>query len=271
VSVASGRKILRRFFADKERLVVLTGAGISSGSGIPTYRSLAGNWQAGTPIKHQDFLAKRSSRKRYWRRSYAGWPAINRAKPSPAHYGLKQLEEAEKLSLIVTQNVDRLHQLAGSRIVLDLHGRLDQVICLGCPRIYQRSYIQRLLKSENPFLKESGQTNPDGDAHIDSYRSLDIKTPICESCQSDLKPNVTFFGDSVNRDLVNSVYEKINESDGFVAIGTSLKVFSGYRFLRHAAEKRIPIAVINAGSSRGQNLSNLYLRYKADDLFENLI
>ena len=265
------RSYLLDFFEKKENVAVLTGAGISVGSGIPAYRNAQGEWKAGQPISHQDFVEKESSRQRYWLRSYAGWRRISEAKPSKAHHALRSLQAERKISTIITQNVDRLHQSAGSKNVLDLHGRLDQVTCLNCSEIYPRSFIQVLLKNQNPFLEESENINPDGDARIESSFLGDVKPPSCQTCGGILKPNVVFFGDSVDKNLVEEAYESVTNADALIVIGTSLSIFSGFRFLRHAAKLKLPVIAINPGRFRGQELTNVYLPHNADDVLSPLV
>tara|TARA_B100001093_G_C26850789_1_gene1025053 strand:- start:3295 stop:4137 length:843 start_codon:yes stop_codon:yes gene_type:complete len=270
-SFDEARTCLLNFFEEKEKAAVLTGAGISVGSGIPSYRNEQGEWKAGNPIAHRDFVEKENSRQRYWLRSYAGWRRVSEAKPSKAHFALQRLQAEGKISTIITQNVDRLHQSAGSKNILDLHGRLDQVTCLNCAKIYRRSFIQVLLKKQNPFLKESESINPDGDAKIESPFVGDLKTPSCLTCGGILKPNVVFFGDSVDKNLVEEAYESVTNADALIVIGTSLSIFSGFRFLRHAAKLKLPVMVINPGRFRGEELANIHLPHKADDVLPLLV
>ena len=269
-SLEECRSCLLDFFEKKENVAVLTGAGISVGSGIPSYRNAQGEWKAGQPISHQDFVEKESARQRYWLRSYAGWRKVSEAKPSKAHLALQRLQAGGKISTIITQNVDRLHQSAGSKNVLDLHGRLDQVTCLNCAKIYRRSFIQVSLKSQNPFLEESENINPDGDARIESSFLGDVKIPPCKTCGGILKPNVVFFGDSVDKNLVEEAYQSVTNAHALLVIGTSLSIFSGFRFLRHAAKLKLPVIVINPGRFRGKELTNIYLPHNADDVLSLL-
>ncbi len=262
----SSREQLFEFISNKKKLVILTGAGISAGSGIPTYRDRMGNWLRSEPIQHQDFISKHSARQRYWLRSYAGWPAVAEAIPSIGHKVLTELEHRGHLKLIVTQNVDRLHQKAGSRRVIDLHGRLDEVICLSCKVICSRASIQQEISALNSLLTEAGQLAPDGDADVDEQFLASVVPPRCHRCQGILKPNVVFFGDNVPATVVQQVYDAITECDGLLIIGSSLKVFSGFRFCRHASEIGIPIASINPGRSRGDELIVLQVREPADDV-----
>ncbi|MDA0979087.1 MAG: NAD-dependent protein deacetylase [Proteobacteria bacterium] len=257
-----------RKFLDRRRIVVLTGAGISAGSGIPTYRDENGTWLRSEPITHQDFIARVSARQRYWLRSYSGWPAVARAAPSPAHHAVSQLEADGIVALTVTQNVDRLHQKAGSRQVIDLHGRLDRVICLACRQASDRTHIQERLLKLNPAL-HCGSTNdaamaPDGDADVSDDLASGMVLPACLGCGGTLKPDVVFFGDTVERAVVDEIYNAIAASNGLLVVGSSLKVFSGYRFCRHAAKLDVPIASINPGVTRADPLLNLSIRAPAD-------
>jgi NAD-dependent SIR2 family protein deacetylase len=257
---------LQDFLADKRNLVVLSGAGISVGSGIPTYRDKAGNWKRSNPIQHQDFMSRKSARQRYWLRSYSGWPTVASAVPSPSHHVIAELERRKIVKMVVTQNVDRLHQHAGSRNVIDLHGRLDEVICMCCQKVIPRHALQSKLTLLNPSFSQQGEIAPDGDADVAEDSVPYVAVPPCENCGGILKPNVVFFGDNVNKSIVQRVYDGIDDSDGMLIVGTSLKVFSGYRFCRYAAQQRKPIASINPGLSRGDELIQTIVRSDSDDV-----
>jgi NAD-dependent SIR2 family protein deacetylase len=257
---------LQDFLADKRNLVVLSGAGISVGSGIPTYRDKAGNWKRSDPIQHQDFMSRKSARQRYWLRSYSGWPAVASAVPSPSHHVIAELERRKIVKMVVTQNVDRLHQQAGSRNVIDLHGRIDEVICMHCHRVIPRHALQPKLKLLNPFFSQQGEMAPDGDADVAEDSVSSVEVPLCEDCDGILKPNVVFFGDNVDKSIVQHVYDGIDDSDGMLIVGTSLKVFSGYRFCRYAAKQGKPIASINPGLSPGDDLIQTIVRGDSDDV-----
>lgn len=257
---------LQDFLADKRNLVVLSGAGISVGSGIPTYRDEAGNWKRSNPIQHQDFMSRKSARHRYWLRSYSGWPAVASAVPSPSHHVIAELERRKIVKMVVTQNVDRLHQHAGSRSVIDLHGRLDEVICMCCKKVIPRHDLQLKLTLLNPSFSQQGEIAPDGDAEVEEDSVPCVAVPTCENCGGILKPNVVFFGDNVNKSIVQRVYDGIDDSDGMLIVGTSLKVFSGYRFCRYAAHQGKPIASINPGLSRGDELIQTIVRSDSDDV-----
>ncbi|MBO6556300.1 MAG: NAD-dependent protein deacetylase [Pseudomonadales bacterium] len=263
-----------KFLEGKSRVVVLTGAGISAGAGIPTYRDQQGNWQRSDPIQHQDFLRQHTSRQRYWLRSYIGWPAVAKASPCLSHRALAELESSGPVNLIVTQNVDRLHQKAGANAVIDLHGRLDRVICLSCKKLYARSAIQEKLKTLNPFLETLNQEAdiaPDGDANIETAWVSEMTTPRCEHCDGDLKPDVVFFGDNVPKSIVQSIYRTLDDADGFLIVGTSLKVFSGFRFCRYAFERHLDIASINPGVTRGDNLIATHIHSGADEVLADYL
>ena len=261
---------ITHFLQSKDRVVVLTGAGLSLNSGITTYRNGAGQWLRNNPIQHNDFLNKESARRRYWARSYAGWPTINNAIPNKGHESLVRLEAQGKILLLVTQNVDRLHQRAGHRRVIDLHGRLDQVICLSCGQKSLRSKIQQRIQELNSGLPHSDAFAPDGDADVAEEIVESFHVPDCESCGGILKPNVVFFGDSVGREIVTEIYESIDESDALLVVGSSLMVFSGFRFCRYAAEKNIPVACINPGKTRADELFFLKIEERCENILERI-
>ena len=257
-------QLLADFLDSKQNLIILSGAGTSVESGIPTYRDTQGKWLQSPPIQHNDFVKRKECRQRYWLRSYAGWPAVNRAQPTLCHEAITSLEHRGIVDLVVTQNVDRLHQKSGTKNVIDLHGRLDQVICLDCGAKYKRSWVQEILERENPFLRQSAQPAPDGDAHIESDQVSLLKLPLCSACEGMLKPNVVFFGGRVEKDIIEQVYRKLDGAEGLLIVGTSLKVFSGYRFCRYAAMIDLPIAAINPGLMRGEELISTVIRCRAD-------
>ncbi|MEZ5488713.1 MAG: NAD-dependent protein deacetylase [Gammaproteobacteria bacterium] len=264
---------LMDFIHDHPRLLVLTGAGCSVNSGIPAYRDGRGNWQRSDPIKHQEFISCLASRKRYWARSYVGWPPVKNALPNAAHRSLANLESLGRIDLLVTQNVDRLHQRAGQRHVIDLHGRLDQVVCLECRHVSHRDEVQQQLEALNPHLgatEPAASLAPDGDADVADSLVEKLSVPLCRYCGGLLKPNVVFFGDSVDRSLVEFIFERLENSDGLMVVGSSLMVFSGYRFCRHAARHNKPIACINAGQTRADDLFTLKLEQDCGEVLQAL-
>jgi NAD-dependent SIR2 family protein deacetylase len=245
-----------------KRWVVLGGAGLSAASGIPTYRDAQGNWLYNTPIQHGDFIQHTHVQRRYWARSYYGWPAVAAAQPSAAHHALASLEEKGCIELIISQNVDRLHQRAGSKSVVDLHGRLDRVYCLACERDQQRDLVQQQITLDNRELPQRDLAfAPDGDADIDERIVSNFVLPEC-SCGGALMPSVVFFGGAVPRDRVERCLEAVSNADGLLVVGTSAQVFSGFRFCRKAAQLGKPVIVINPGQTRADPLASL--RYGDD-------
>ena len=243
------------FIQERSRILVITGAGISADSGIPTYRNDNGDWQRSRPIQHQEFIQSEPRRQRYWARSAVGWPPVARAEPNRAHHALAQLEARGKLSLLVTQNVDRLHQRAGHQQVIDLHGRLDQVTCLDCGTSEQRSSIQQRLLEENPLLRDlGGPLAPDGDADIDDDIISTIRSPRCLHCEGIPMPDVVFYGGSVPKARVAEIEARLEQSDGLLVIGSSLSVYSAFRFCKSARQLGIPIAAINRGKTRADEM-----------------
>ncbi|XOV88982.1 MAG: NAD-dependent protein deacetylase [Pseudomonadota bacterium] len=251
---------LTTFVARHPRFVAITGAGCSVASGIPTYRDREARWQRSEPIQHQDFDNRATSRQRYWSRSFAGWPAVRDARPNPVHHTLAALEAAGHVSQLITQNVDRLHQRAGHQKVIDLHGRLDQVVCLSCGDKTPRQAMQEQLARCNPALKpEALALTPDGDADVDESTIEHFVVPDCTRCGGILKPDVVFFGGSVPREVVRTGIGAIEAADALVVFGSSLMVFSAFRFCRHAAAIGKPIAIVNQGRTRADELATLKL------------
>ncbi len=216
-------------------------------------------------------MSRKSARQRYWLRSYSGWPAVASAVPSPSHHVIAELERRKIVKMVVTQNVDRLHQHAGSRNVIDLHGRLDEVICMCCQKVIPRHALQSKLTLLNPSFSQQGEIAPDGDADVAEDSVPCVAVPPCENCGGILKPNVVFFGDNVNKSIVQRVYDGIDDSDGMLIVGTSLKVFSGYRFCRYTARQRKPIASINPGISRGDELIQTIVHGDSDDVLTPIL
>ncbi len=259
VTIDAQLDLLAAFIQSKQNILVITGAGCSTESGIPDYRDEAGLWKQSQPIQHQDFMTHVASRKRYWARSMLGWRDFGRSRPNRAHSALAELEDAGYLRLLVTQNVDGLHQAAGSVNVIDLHGRLDEVVCQQCQSRYPRSEIQGwLIENNRDFSIDRAKSAPDGDAHVDGDFSQ-FRIPHCQSCGGMLKPDVVFFGDNVPRQKVDHVYKQLEHSDGILIVGSSLMVFSGFRFVRRAHELELPIAAINLGVTRADSMIDLKL------------
>ena len=246
---------LQRFFRQNPRLLVLTGAGISTASGIPDYRDEKGAWKLQQPMTFAEFTGCHRARQRYWARSALGWPRFDRAQPNEAHQALAELENLGFVKTLITQNVDRLHHLAGHNNVIDLHGLLHEVICLDCGAIMPRQQMQEALLTANPVLTEVTVTQaPDGDAHLEYFDFASIVIPKCKECDGVLKPNVVFFGENVPRLRVEFSLQALQRADALLVIGSSLQVFSGYRFVRNAVEGGKPVAAINLGQTRADDL-----------------
>ncbi|TGD73616.1 NAD-dependent protein deacetylase [Mangrovimicrobium sediminis] len=255
----SPEQTLTGFLQRHPRLVVLTGAGISAESGIPTYRDDQGRWLYRTPIQHQAFIDSELTRKRYWSRSLGGWPAVRDAQPNAAHRALAALEHDGRIELLITQNVDRLHQRAGSRRVIDLHGRVDRVRCLGCGALDERDALQGWLEANNAPAPARAAARPDGDSELpDDDTALALfKVPDCARCAGTLMPDVVFFGGNVPRARVDSSLAALQRADALLVIGSSLQVYSGYRFCRKAREWNKPIALLNPGKTRADDIADL--------------
>jgi len=251
---------LRSFLGRHERLFVLTGAGCSTASGIPDYRNAQGAWKRAQPVMFNAFMHDTPTRQRYWARSMIGWRRFRRARPNEAHRALAQLEREDRLELLVTQNVDRLHQAAGSIDVVDLHGRLDLVRCMGCGHRLPREALQEQLLWHNEGWDSLDATDaPDGDADLQGRDFSQFHVPACLHCAGILKPDVVFFGESVPPERVATAMRRLAHSDAVLVVGTSLMIYSGYRFVHAAAQMGKPIAGISLGRTRADGLMTLKL------------
>jgi len=246
------------------RWTVLTGAGVSANSGIPTYRDRTGRWLRVDPIQHKEFVESEAKRRRYWARSMVGWDGVASARPNATHFALAELERMGKIDLLITQNVDRLHQKAGSQRVVDLHGRLDQVNCLSCGDQESRQSFQTRLLQANPFVTDYQHiARPDGDADVpDAYVEKTI-IPKCKRCSGVLMPDVVFFGGTVPRSRVDTCAESLASAGGLLVVGSSLQVYSGFRFCRIAEKLRIPIVIVNEGETRADNMATVKVERSA--------
>lgn len=256
---------LAQFLQDHPRLFVLTGAGVSTGSGIPDYRDTEGKWKRPPPMNYGPFMGLPPARARYWARSMVGWRSFGRAQPNAAHFALAALQKAGHVTLLVTQNVDRLHQAAGTQDVVDLHGRLDQVRCMACELRLPRADWQVLLEHANPqWLAREAAVAPDGDADLDETDFSDFHVPVCLRCAGIVKPDVVFFGESVPRERVEQSMQALESSDAMLVAGSSLMVYSGYRFALAAARAGLPIAAVNLGQTRADALLTLKVNQPVD-------
>ncbi len=233
-------------------VVVLSGAGLSTESGIPDYRGETGRSRRAEPMTYQTFVGGEAARRRYWARSHAGWRHIARAEPNAGHRAVAALQGRGLVGAVITQNVDGLHQEAGARDVIELHGSLDRVACLGCRRRTPRRTLDERLRAANPgWHARIDAINPDGDAVLADDQIGDFQVVACESCGGVLKPDVIFFGENVPRPRVEECYALTERARTLLVLGSSLTVLSGYRFVRHAAAHDVPVAIVNHGATRG--------------------
>ncbi len=235
---------------ESRRTLVLSGAGISTDSGIPDYRGPTR--RSRNPTTYQTFVRDAAARRRYWARSSIGWPLTAHARPNDGHRALARLERRGTTVGVLTQNVDGLHQRGGSHRVLELHGSLSSVVCLACGARSSRSTLQERLRTANPdFRALTDDVAPDGDVEIDDAWTRDYRVPDCLACGGTLKPDVVFFGENVPRDRLQRAWSMLDRAEALLVVGSSLTVFSGYRFVRRAREQGKPIAIVNDGATRG--------------------
>ena len=234
-------------------ILVLTGAGVSTESGIPDYRGEGKTERH--PMTFDTFMGSEQARARYWARSYVGWSVIANAKPNRSHFALAQAESLGRISHIITQNVDSLHQQAGSKKITELHGRLDKVVCMSCRGLLDRSKMDVLIEQLNPGIQKDGSVEftPDGDAEVEA--SVNFQIPQCPSCLGILKPDVVFFGESVPTERVVSTMEQLERSDALLVAGSSLTVNSGMRFARAASKAGKPIVIVNVGPTKADDIA----------------
>ena len=249
--------------------MVLTGAGMSTGSGLPDYRGP--DAVPRSPMTFQEFVGSELSRRRYWARSTVGWRSFGRARPNAAHLALAELARHTPITGVVTQNVDGLHQLAGSAPVVDLHGNLADVICLGCGARSTRADLHADLLHLNPRyaeqlinLAEDARTAPDGDAEVD--RTEDFRYPACAGCGGMLKPDVVFFGENAHRSTVAAANALLDDADALLVLGTSLTVMSGLRFVRRGVREGREVVILNDGATRGDDLASLRLHGRLEEV-----
>lgn len=253
------------FFAAHRRILVLSGAGISTASGIPDYRGRDGVRRGNAPVQGPEFRKHEAIRKRYWARSMIGYATMARAAPNAAHLALAQLQKAGRLAPLMTQNVDGLHQRAGSAGVLELHGSIHHVVCLDCHATFSRAAVQALLAEINPdHTGVVAVAAPDGDAHVEPEDLARFSLPHCPHCGGTLKPDVVFFGDGVAGATTLEAVRRVEQADALLVVGSSLMVFSGFRFCRMMAQAHKPIAAINLGITRADDLLSLKIDASAE-------
>lgn len=242
----------------RKSTLILTGAGISTDSGIPDYRGPEGSLKKRTPVTFSEFMRSDASRRRYWARSALGWPLIASVQPNVSHRVVARLEEQGIASAVVTQNVDGLHGKAGSREVVELHGTLSRVVCLDCGESEGRQELQQRILEVNPgWSRWKAEEAPDGDAELPEEVTRQFEVPGCRRCGGLLKPDVVFFGENVPAVRVDDVFAKVERAEAVLVLGSSLTVYSGYRFVERASRLGIPIAIINLGPTRADPLATI--------------
>ena len=269
---ASQLQQLTNFVQTNKPLFVLTGAGCSTESGIPDYRDTNGAWKHAQPVQYQDFMQRHTARQHYWARSMLGYPRVASAKPNLAHRALVELERTGLVSALVTQNVDGLHQKAGQRNVIELHGSLALTRCMDCGHRYSRELIQfRLVEANAVFTQQCAELAPDGDVRLEQVDISEFTVPDCIRCSGILKPDVVFFGESVPKQRVSAAFSSLQRAGGMVVVGSSLVIYSGYRFCRFAETNNIPIAAINLGYTRADDQFTLKLEFNCAQALSELV
>ena len=271
MSLRNAADALHAFVAAHPSLFVLTGAGVSTASGIPGYRDAEGRWTRATPVLLQDFLRSEAARRRYWRRSMAGWPMLASARPNDAHRALARLEALGHVVQLVTQNVDGLHRQAGSKTAIELHGNIHHVACIDCGARVPRATIQHLLEASNPgHAGARVPAAPDGDADVAADDLPGFRIPACAACGGILKPDVVFFGEGVPAQRVAAARAALGQADAMLVVGSSLAVYSGFRFCEWAAHEHKPIAALNLGRTRADPLLALKVNAPCGPLLASL-
>ncbi len=263
---------LARFIDRHPRIVLLSGAGLSTASGIPGYRDRDGVRRGNAPIQGPEFRRHAAVRQRYWARSMAGWPTLATAEPNPGHRAIATLEAQGKLTAVVTQNVDGLHQRAGSVHLIELHGSIHAVVCLACGTGYTRRFVQAQLEAANPApAGPAALPAPDGDAHLEPDPLRPFHVPDCVRCGGMLKPDVVFFGDGVAPVVAEAAGRALAAADAMLLVGSSVMVYSSFRLCRAAAEAGKPIAAINLGMTRADSLLALKIEQPAESILPRLL
>ena len=241
-------------------VVVLSGAGLSTESGIPDYRGPSSAGRRAQPMTYQTFICSVDARRRYWARSHLGWRHITGAHPNAGHRAVAELQRRGLITGIITQNVDGLHSAAGSPEVLELHGNLARVVCLDCGVRTTRAALDSRLRAVNrSWDAQVRAVNPDGDVQVDDETVATFRIVDCDSCAGVLKPDVVFFGENVPRPRVDDAYALVEGAGSVLVLGSSLTVMSGLRFVRHAAKLGVPVAIVNQGETRGDALATMRL------------
>lgn len=252
--------------------LVLSGAGISTESGIPDYRGPNGSLRTRHSMQYREFVGSADARRRYWARSASGWAQVGNARPNAGHVAIARLEQTGAATGVITQNVDGLHQAAGSRRVLELHGSLAEVRCLTCGLPEMRDHLQGRLLEENPEWAFSPvDAAPDGDAEVSLETAASFSVPSCLHCGGVLKPDVVFFGESVPRPRVEAAWGMLDEAEVLLVVGSSLAIFSGLRFVNQAARDKKPVAIVNQGETRGDEVAAVRIEGKLGEVLPALL
>lgn len=263
---------LHRAMVEK-RFLVLTGAGISTSSGIPDYRDGEGVRRGKAPMMYQEFLATAQARRRYWARAMLGWPRVRLAQPNRAHQALATLQQRGIISGLITQNVDTLHDQAGSHEVIELHGSLHRVLCLDCRQRSERDAIQRRMEIDNPhFAHVHAAQAPDGDTLLDPVFEEHFQVPCCPHCGGQrLKPDVVFFGENVAPATAARAMAAVNDAEGLLVVGSSLMAYSAFRLCKAMVEQGKPVIAINLGKTRGDELLQVKIEAQCEQLLPLLV
>lgn len=264
---------------EQVKTCVISGAGVSTASGIPDYRSPKGSYSTGhKPMTHQQFVSSESNRKRYWARSVAASSYFKHAKPNDGHYALAELEKNGFVHGIVTQNVDRLHKRAGSQNVLELHGHVDDVSCLTCGKSYSRpGFHEEVRMANNDFFVakidpvQSKDIRADGDAHLSISDFREFIIPGCKSCGGVLMPTIVFFGGAVPAEARDRSFQMVKDSGSVLVVGSSLTVWSSFRLVKAAKEQGKPVAIVNIGPSRADDICDMKVESEIAPLLRSMV
>ncbi|WP_130899217.1 NAD-dependent protein deacetylase [Pseudomonas sp. Sample_11] len=256
-----------------DKFLILTGAGISTPSGIPDYRDSDGVRRGRQPMMYQEFLAAPESRRRYWARAMLGWPRVRKARPNAAHEALATLQQRGRISALITQNVDTLHDQAGSHDLIELHGSLHRVLCLDCGQRSERDAIQRQMEAHNPYLSGVDAVQaPDGDTLLDPAFEARFQVPQCPHCAGErMKPDVVFFGENVAQPTAARALAAAENAAGLLVVGSSLMAYSAFRLCRVIAERGKPLMAINLGKTRADDLLDLKIEGSCEQLLPWLV
>ncbi|WP_256809291.1 NAD-dependent protein deacetylase [Pseudomonas siliginis] len=256
-----------------DKFLILTGAGISTPSGIPDYRDSDGVRRGRQPMMYQEFLAAPESRRRYWARAMLGWPRVRQARPNAAHEALATLQQRGRISDLITQNVDTLHDQAGTQDVIELHGSLHRVLCLDCGQRSERDAIQQQMEAQNPYLSGVDAVQaPDGDTLLDPAFEARFQVPQCPHCAGErMKPDVVFFGENVAPTTAARALAAAENAAGLLVVGSSLMAYSAFRLCRVIAEHGKPLMAINLGKTRADDLLDLKIEGSCEELLPWLV